>query len=292
VLVLGKNSDEKGTQLENLTKTLLTAKQYRNVCKNSIGAGGQEIDVRAEYLVPSLKDSKTFKVICECKAYKTPVDLPQWLKFYGKLCVERQTQSPDTQGCFIALSGVNGNVTGSYDELKKHNANVELITGDDLLDLIRQVYSLRDLKGILDLVKAATDRVCRESEAVYYDQQVYWLLLFEHETYTVLKGDGKVLTADEVTALKPMIEEAVSANNYINLEEEAQAKLRALMAETILVSYLMLSGGRASAPTIAGQQKSGLTLQEIERAAERLLEQHMIEGDAKGELQLPEQDYK
>jgi hypothetical protein len=63
------------------------------------------------------------------------------------------------QGCFIALSGVNGNVTGSYDELKKHNANVELITGDDLLDLIRQVYSLRDLKGVLDLVKAA-EKVC------------------------------------------------------------------------------------------------------------------------------------
>ncbi len=168
MLVLGKHSDDKGAQLENLTKSLLAAKEYRNICKNSIGSGGQEIDVRAEYVIPTLKASKTFKVICECKAHKTPVDLPQWLKFYGKLCVERQTQSPDTQGCFIALSDVNGNVRGNYDDLKKHDANVDLITGDDLLDLIRQVCSLLDLKSIFERVKALTERVCRSSEAAYY----------------------------------------------------------------------------------------------------------------------------
>src|SRR5262249_44959614 len=41
----------------------------------------------------------------------------------------------------------------------------------------------------------------------------------------------------------------------------------------------------------AGQEKN-LTSPEIANAAERLLEHHVIDRDAKGELQLPDDDYK
>jgi hypothetical protein len=291
VLVLGKTNDDKGTQLETLTGRLLSARQYRNICKNWIGPGGEEIDVRAEYLVPTFKDHKTFKVICECKAYKSAVGITDWLKFCGKIYVEQQTQSKDTHGCFIALSGVNGNVRGSYDELKKHEANIELITGDDLLDLIRKVYSLADLKLILDAVKPLTDRVCRETEVVYYAEQVYWLLLFEGESYTVLRGDGKAVTVGEVAGLGPMIEATVSAKHFVNLEEEAQAKERARAAETAVVACLMLAGGTGTVASMA-KPADGPTQEEMEGAAERLTTQHVIDGDPKGELALPEDDYK
>lgn len=290
MLVLGKNTDDKGAQLEKLTQSLLTARNYRNICRNWVGPGGDEIDVRAEYPVPSLRDPKTFKVICECKAYKSVVDLPQWLKFCGKLFVEQHTQSPDTQGCFIALSGVNGNVRGNYDELKKHDAKVELVAGDDLLDLVRQVYSLPDLKAILEHVKRLTDRVQRGSEVVYYDDRVYWLLLFEHDAYALLKGNGDGLTDDEVAGLREMIEEAVSASQYVNLHEEARAKLRALAAEAAVIGSLMLSGGTSTVADIVGRQQE-LTQQDIEKAVAQLLERHAIDGYTGQEVRLPDDDY-
>lgn len=291
MLVLGKTNDDKGTQLEKLTMRLLSARQYRNICKSWIGPGGEEIDVRAEYLVPGLKDNKTYKVICECKAYKSAVGITDWLKFCGKLYVEQQTQSKDTQGCFIALSDVNGNVRGNYDELKKHDANVELITGDDLLDLVRQVYSLSDLKSILDHLNTVTDRVCRRSEVAYYEEQVYWLLLFEHEAYTVLKADGKPLSGEEVANLGQTIESTLPVKQYVNLQEEAQARQRALDAEARLVAYLMENGGCATLATLIQRNKES-TPQETEAAAENLLSQRIIDGDIRGELQLPADDYQ
>jgi hypothetical protein len=292
VLVLGKTTDDKGAQLEKLTQALLSAKQYRNICRNWIGPGGEEIDVRAEYTIPTFTEKRTIKIICECKAYKTAVDMTHWLKFCGKVYVEQQTQGADARGSFIALSGVNGNVRGNYDELKRHDANVELIAGDDLLDLIRHVYPLADLKNVLEGVKKVTDRVSRGNEAIYYDERLYWLILFEHDAYTLLKGNGEPLRGYEVARLQPMIEATLSAKQYVDLEAEAQAKQQACAAETALIGYLMVSGGKASLATIVGKNEA-LTRQELEKAAERLLREHVIEGDAPGELRLPDDgDYK
>jgi hypothetical protein len=86
MIVLGTNSDDKGTQLENLTRTLLEKRGYRNVCRSWIGAGGDEIDVQGEFQMPTLGQGKVFRLICECKAYKATVSLPDWLKFCGKSC--------------------------------------------------------------------------------------------------------------------------------------------------------------------------------------------------------------
>jgi Restriction endonuclease len=236
MLILGKNSDDKGTQLEKLTLALLVARGYRNLSISVIGSGGEERDVEGEYDAPLMASRKVFKLICECKAYKSVVSLPEWLKFCGKLYVARQTSRVEAHGCFIALSGVNGNVRGIYAELKEHEANIELVTGDDLLALVREVYPLLDLKAVLERTKKATDRVITESDVAYYDGQVYWLLMFEGETYTVLKADGKLLSAEEAAALRPMVETQKPAAKYVNLQEEAQAKERAYAAETAVLS--------------------------------------------------------
>jgi len=103
MLVLGKHSDDKGTQLEKLTQTLLEARGYRNVCRSWIGPGGEEIDVNGEYETPLMAGKKLFKLICECKAYKEPVNLPDWLKFCGKLYVARQTSTADPPRLFHRL---------------------------------------------------------------------------------------------------------------------------------------------------------------------------------------------
>jgi hypothetical protein len=290
MLVLGKPND-KGTQLEKLTARLLAEKHYRNVCRNWIGPGGEEIDVRAEYVIPTLTDKRTLKVICECKAYKSAVDMSDWLKFCGKIYVEQQTQNEETHGCFVALSGVTGNVRGNYDELKNHGAKLELIAGDDLLDMMRQVYCLSGRKAILEIVKSLTDRVCRVSEVLYYEEQVYWLLLFEQDAYTVLRGDGTLLTNDEIEHLKQMIEEALSAKQYVNLNEEGQAKRRALVAESAVICHIMLNDGRAHIPTVSPCEMA-LTPQEMKDAGERLVGRKIIDGDVKGQLEIPDDDYK
>ncbi len=40
MLILGKNSDDKGTQLENLTQVLLLSFGFTNIVTNDIRAGG------------------------------------------------------------------------------------------------------------------------------------------------------------------------------------------------------------------------------------------------------------
>lgn len=46
--ILGQNSDDKGSQLENLTKRILTKYGLTNVTRDEVSAGGNEIDVTAE----------------------------------------------------------------------------------------------------------------------------------------------------------------------------------------------------------------------------------------------------
>ncbi len=224
MLILGANSDDKGTQLENLTRAILETRRYQNVCRDWIGAGGDEIDVVGEFPAPMIGSGKLFKLICECKAYKAAVTLPDWLKFCGKVYIARQTSNPDTHGCFIALSGVNGNVRGSYDQLRAHNGNIELITGDDLLAAVRTVYPHHDRRVVLGRVKALTDRVVTESDLAYRGGQVYWLVLFENAAYTVLTASGSSLSQEEASVLRPIIEAAQAVATYVDLQQESVAR--------------------------------------------------------------------
>lgn len=290
MLVLGKHADDKGTQLEALTVRLLSARGYQNVCTNTIGAGGEEIDVQGDYDVPSVTAQKRVRLICECKAHKAAVNLPDWLKFCGKLFVAHNTSARDTHGCFIALSGVNGPVRGNYEELKAHDARIELVTGDDLFALVRQIHPIVDLRAVLERANNLTDRTIVGSDIVYYENQVYWFVLFEHDTYTVLKADGKDLTDDDANVLRPMVEATLPVATYINLQDEAQAKERARAADTAVIARLMVLGGKASVKAIidGSPQQSD----DLNAAVCRMADAGVVTRCDDGDLQLPEDDYK
>jgi len=49
VRLFGKNSDDKGKQLETLTQRLLQRLGYRQITLNFVGSGGSEIDIRAAH---------------------------------------------------------------------------------------------------------------------------------------------------------------------------------------------------------------------------------------------------
>jgi hypothetical protein len=140
--VFGKHSDDKGTQLEQLTRRLLERLGYRQVALNVVGSGGSEIDVRAEYPVPGLLESSPIRLVGECKAYETPINLPDWLKFLGKVYSEEARRPGQVRGLLVALSGANGNVLGAVDELRLHKDTVDVVTGERLTSLALQEFGV------------------------------------------------------------------------------------------------------------------------------------------------------
>lgn len=139
MLILGKNSDDKGTQLENLTRSILFTLGYTNIVANEIRSGAEEIDVSAERQFPAIRGVQVAELICECKAYKKPVDINDWLKFLGKLFTAEKCQSQTVYGCFVALNGVKGSVAGHYKNLAYHTNIITLVSGEDLFKRVSEI---------------------------------------------------------------------------------------------------------------------------------------------------------
>ena len=147
--VFGNNSDDKGAQLEQLTSRLLRRLGYRDIATNVVGSGGSEVDVHGELLLPSIHAGDRLHLIAECKALESPITLPDWLKFLGKIFTERTRGSSQVRGILIALSGANGNVTGAVAEFNTADTSVELITGDRLADIVVEEFSLPGIERAL-----------------------------------------------------------------------------------------------------------------------------------------------
>ena len=57
--ILGKNTDDKGTQLEQLTERLLSYQGLVNIQLSVIGSGGNEVDVTAYHKVTTQVQHRT-----------------------------------------------------------------------------------------------------------------------------------------------------------------------------------------------------------------------------------------
>lgn len=115
--ILGKNTDDKGSQLEELTRDILATQGYGNIVTNSVYSGGSEIDVVASRKSLTGVNNMDYPVICECKAHDKAIVMTDWLKFIGKLYIAK-LKNKYTIGLMLALSGANGNVVGSYNDIK------------------------------------------------------------------------------------------------------------------------------------------------------------------------------
>src|SRR5262249_3138944 len=145
MLVFGRNNDDKGAQLEHLATRILAHLGYFDIVVNRRGPGGDEIDVTAEYRFPALDSLKKRRLVCECKAQATPINMTDWEKFLGKVYVEETVSDhQEVQACMIALAGANGNVVGSYDLLRRRRDSLSLIFGDTLY---RHLSSLFNMAG-------------------------------------------------------------------------------------------------------------------------------------------------
>ena len=183
VFIYGKNTDDKGTQLETLTTAILKSLGY-TVSPNEITSGGGELDV-----VATKKDSIAGEIclICECKAHNSLITMNDWYKFIGKLHL-KQKENQLTRGLMIALSGANGYVMGSYRDIKSDNY-ISLITNEDLLEYIQKIHPIVSEKQVAKMISNYSRKDVVDVNIIYYDNCYYWYICFPSGEYTILKDD-------------------------------------------------------------------------------------------------------
>ncbi len=285
--ILGASSTDKGDQLEQLTATLLTRKGYRNVRTNMISVGGEEIDVAAEYVQPGIGGEQTRKALCECKAHRHAIALTDWLKFLGKVYEEEARSRQEVTGCFIALSGVNGNVAGSYDDLRRNRQNITLVEGDTLASEIAEVYHLAGIEPLADTLRRYTQRQYQTVETVYYDNAVYRVPIFEDGSFTILDARGDVLTPERLAALGPMVTTALEIDPCIDLLQEAEARERAASSQREIIVRLMLRDGLADAAALNAQDEHW-SEGELSTAVDALIQRGwVVLGQQEGNIAFP-----
>jgi uncharacterized protein (TIGR02996 family) len=246
----------------------------------------EEIDVDGRIAIPSLGGARAHRIICECKAYSRPVDLPAWLKFCGKLFNAEKTRSETVHGCFIALSGVNGNVRGNYNELREHSDQVELVQGDALRNLVERHFNLVPLERIRQVIAQRFGRTSRNEEVAYYDNAVYWIVFFQGDAYTVASSQGEPLSLGADDPIRSMITESLAAGQFIDLREELNARRRRLLLDTLILEYLMINAGRGRIADAPNRAPEVFDESERRESAQRLVEAGLIAGSLEGEVTL------
>lgn len=240
IYFLGRNNDDKGTQLEILTKRILMQHGLTNVMRDEVGPGANEIDVTAEIIHNVGLSEIKIPVICECKAYDTAVTMPQWLKFLGKLYVEQKINS-NTYGYFIALTDVNGNVWGHYKHLKEalRDTSVHLIGKDALIELLTKDYKLNNQHDVEKYAQQFTNKKIVDSAIIYYDNNVYWIIEFVDHDYTLMTADLQFITEDKYCEMEDLLKK-LPFHGYIDIKSEHDSLVRKITLEGIVFCSVIL----------------------------------------------------
>jgi len=236
VFVYGKNSDDKGTQLEALTSAILKNMGY-TISRNEISSGGNELDVVATRKEPY---GGVTRLICECKAYNSLISMNEWLKFIGKLHLE-QRKDQMTHGLMIALSGANGYVLGSYNDIKNDNY-ITLITNNDIYDHIAAINAILSEREAVEIIRNYTRKNIVDVNIIYYNNSFYWHVCFPNGEYTILKDDLTGIDDESLVAFKVMIESQTDSRLYIDIRKEQEAVQRRSFIRSLVLSYTLDEG--------------------------------------------------
>lgn len=235
--IIGANNDDKGSQLEELTTSILKRQGYKNISTNAIYSGGSEIDAIATHINRLGVNDIEYPIICECKAHNKPININDWLKFIGKIYLEKLNNS-HTVGLMIALSGANGNVIGSYNDIKKHQF-VHLIANDDLVSLLIEEFSLLHPDYIEKYILQYTSKKIAEIGLVYYSKCVYWVVNFIEGGFTLLTHNIETLNRTDLDNLLPLLHSNTTFSNYIDIQAEYTAINRRSTIDKLALSILM-----------------------------------------------------
>ncbi len=238
VRLFGKSNDDKGTQLERLTKCLLERLGYKQVTLNFIASGGSEVDIHAELPIPGLSGVQSVPLIGECKSHEAPITLPDWLKFLGKVFTERSCRRADTRALFVALGGANGNVDGAFAELRLHDPSVDLVMGDRLAKLISEEFKLPDIECLKTTLAQLSSDTVVESSIGYYNGIAFWIVEFSNSTFTILTGSNFQEKPGE--DLIDLVTGNIQAAKYRDLFAENAARERHRIARKFVLGQLFI----------------------------------------------------
>lgn len=256
MLILGRNSDDKGTQLEQFTSAVLKTLGYVNVTTNEVRSGAEELDVTGEHHIPVPgAPARIFRLVAECKAYKQPIDISVWHKFLGKLLTEETKTRQEAYGCLIALSGANGNCLGAYKDFRLHSDRVSLLASDDLARLLRDMYSMVDEKDVSRFVSARTTRTVVEMDIAYYGGAAYWYVRFSDDTFTLIGGDCRAIDTQLAATLGAMIVASIGGT-FFDLNAEVKAIREAAQARSTTIATLLMSDSHFTLPDLFAKAES------------------------------------
>lgn len=219
LIILGENSDDKGTQLEQLTVKMLEHQGFVDIVPNKELAGSNEIDASAVMMNRIGGRDVPIPVMCKCKAYNNPIILPDWLKFLGKLSIARK-RNPQTIGLMIALNGANGAVMGCIEQDFNGDETVQLIANTGLVNILSEIYKLPTANDIR-IGFASSPFTVEDVFLVYYRKHFYWMVSTMNNQYTILEGNGDYLEPDKIKKLMPLInkETQYSEDDYFDINE-------------------------------------------------------------------------
>jgi hypothetical protein len=275
VLVLGKTNKDKGTQLEQIAQAMLSAKGFQNIELNSVGTGGAEYDVTADWGGVGVANPVTINVVGECKARKDPVNMDDWQKFLGKVYIESQKAGHEMLGLFITTSGVNTNVAASYRELRRQGKHLELVREIEIESFLRKEYGVCSLQQATGSVAKLTKRTLTSIELCYHSRNCYWLITFEKGTYALLDVAGHPLQGEQLKLIRHLINQATSLKRFIDLYEEKEAQRRNQWAQKHVIARLMLYNGAISETDLL--KDSDFTAEEIRTATTTLAKRNWLE---------------
>lgn len=238
--ILASGKKAKGIQLERLTQRILEHIGYEYVNTNKIGAGGDEIDVDAKYVLPQPVDNSVYRVICECKAHEKPITIDDWDKFIGK--VYKYDRNGLTMGLMIALSDANGNVKGDIEEHKnKYEGKIKLITGKDLIKSLSDAYGLENIEVAKEEVNHLTNDTITNVDIVLYNEEVYWIFSFANDTFSVFDKKYNSLSIKLENELLPLLSEKTqfSKTQYRNIRKEIDIIIRRNVVKVVSSWKLM-----------------------------------------------------
>ena len=225
MLILGATSDDKGAQLEELLETMLVSQGYSSVRRNLVTAGGNEIDVAAVRVSPVGTQTQTTPLMCEAKAYASSLSMPTWHKFLGKLHLARVEDS-NTVGILVALSGINGNVAGSYAQLQKSDKAVFVIEGRDIARDARERGELSAVDDVRDALSTRLGRTPVDLDVAYYAGAYMWIARWIDDSYSVITGHGEPLSVQQLDALKPAFMNSLTGTLVPSEPEQAAIEAR------------------------------------------------------------------
>jgi hypothetical protein len=246
MIILGASADDKGAQLEVLVASTLLSQGYSSVRRNLITAGGNEIDVSAVRISSVISHTQSTPLMCEAKAYASPLSMPTWHKFLGKLHLARADNS-STIGMLVALSGVNGNVAGSYAQLVKSDTAVFVVEGRDIEEGALARGELSGVSAVREVLAQRLGRVPVDLDVAYYAGAYYWVSRWEDGSYSVFTGHGEVLVNQQLAALTPALHATLTGNfvgsDAAQVEAEARHATRVGLLNDLFHSRALVQGG-------------------------------------------------